>query len=197
MKKIKIYFSISILTYLILSACAPLNPINDFFGIRMNINEEKNFKIVNYNDIDGITYQNSVDMDPKINAWAEISPNEITVKVVNNSENTIPINYTSDQFIIITNEKQYNLLKGEREEYIKKISIPPNSAQTFILELPIDNSGIARVPSSQDSENLTRDVIRNYSKDGTKLNVNKDNIKFIIVKLGDISILLKPVPESK
>lgn len=195
MKKIKNYLSILIITCFVILSCAPLNPINDFFGIRMNIGDEKNFKIVKYNDIDGITYQNAPNMDPKINAWAGISPNEITVKVVNNSETTIPLNYTSDQFILITNEKQYDLFKGEREEYVKKISIPPNSSQTFTLELPIDYSNVARIPSNS-PDDLNRRVIRDFSKTGNKLNVNKDNIKFIVVKLSGISILLKPVPES-
>jgi hypothetical protein len=197
MNRIKRILKIGIISYLLISACSPLNPVNDFFGIRMNVDEEKNFKIVSYNDIDGITYQNSVNMDPKINAWAEISPNEVTIKVVNNSDVPIPLNYTSDQFILITNEKEYDLLKGEREEYLKKISIEPNASQTFILELPIDYSSVAQNPTSESAELLNRRVIRDFTKTGKKLNVTKDNIKFVVVKLGDISILLKPVPENK
>ncbi|MCB0744288.1 MAG: hypothetical protein KDC67_10320 [Ignavibacteriae bacterium] len=197
MKSIQRYLVILLAAFLFLTACGPLNPVNDFFGIRMNIDEEANFKIVSYNDVDGVKYQNSINMDPKINAWAEISANEVTIKVVNNSDADLPINYTTDQFIIITNEQEYILGKGERENYVSQISISPNSSKTFVLELPVDYTKISQSPSQSSETSLTREVMRDYSKSGTKLNVNTDNIKYIVVKIGSASILLKKVPNNK
>lgn len=197
MKFVKITISLFCLSIVLLTFCSPLNPVNDFFGIRMNVDEEANFKIVSYNDADGVSYQNSVNMDPSINAWAEITSNEITVKIVNNSLQELPLSYTTDQFILITNEDEYILGKGEKEEYIKKNSLPPNSSQTFLLELPVDYSAIAKIPSMGNQSNITKEIIRDYSKSNTNLNFVKDNIKFIVIKIGTISIVLKRVPENK
>ena len=177
----------------LLNSCSPLNPVNDFFGIHMNPTDEANFEIVKYNDVDGISYKNSINMDPNINAWAEISENEITVKVVNNSNVEIPLNYIADQFIIITDEKEYILGKGERAEYFKKGMISPKASEIFKLELPLDHNNIARSGSGNVS---TRTVLRNYSNTEGKLNVGFDDIKYFIVKLGKISILLKQVPKK-
>lgn len=179
------------------NSCGPLNPINDFFGIQMNPTDEANFVIVKYNDVDGISYKNSINMDPNINAWAEITSNEITVKVVNNSDVEIPLNYTSDQFIIITDEKEYVLGKGERAEYFKKGMISPEASEIFNLELPIDFSNIAQIGGTYvDGPKTTREVLRNYSKSEGKLNIGIDDIQYFIVKLGKFSILLKQVPKK-
>ena len=70
------------------------------------------------------------------------------------------------------------------------------SSQTFILELPTDYSGISQIQTGDSQESLNRRVIRDFSKSGNKFNVNKDNIKYIVVRLSGISILLKPVPKS-
>ncbi len=185
---------ISAIVIAALISCSPLNPVNDFFGIHMNLDEESSFQIVSYNDVDGITYKNSINMNPKINAWAEISTKEITVKIVNNSNVNLPLSYTTDQFILITNENEYVLGKGEREDYISKNSISANSSQTFYLELPIDYSNISLSPSQKNLTELTREVIRDYSKSGSSLNISKENVVFVVVKIGSTSILLKKVP---
>lgn len=178
-------------------SCGPLNPVNDFFGIQMNPEEEMNFVLVSYNEIDGITYKNSLNMNPKINAWAEFSANEITLKVVNNSEKSIPLNYTSDQFIVVTNEQEYYLSKGERSEYFKKGMISPNSEEILIFEYPSLNDNISKSNSNySDQKMVTKDVIRNYSKTEVRQNVTKSNIKYFILKFGDVSIVLKKVPEN-
>ena len=80
MRKLTIYFTFSLLSISLFISCVPLNPVNDFFGIHMNIGEEEDFQIISYNEVDGIKYQNSINMDPKINAWAEISNDEATIK---------------------------------------------------------------------------------------------------------------------
>lgn len=192
MKLLKIITFLFTLVVL-LNACGPLNPINDFFGIQMNPTDEANFVIVKYTDVDGISYKNSINMNPNINAWAEITSDEITVKVVNNSNVEIPLNYTADQFIIITDEKEYVLGKGERAEYFKKGAISPKASEIFNIELPLDHNNIARSGSGNVS---TRTVLRNYSNTESKLNVSLDDIEYFIVKLGKISIVLKKVPTN-
>ncbi len=156
---------LSVIFIIAITSCSPLNPINDFFGIQMNPTDEVNFIIVKYNDIDGITYKNSISMNPKINAWAEFTANDITLKIINNSEQTIPLNYTADQFILITDEKEYILGKGEREEYFKKGKISPKASEIFNLELPLEYGSISQSGRGYVSETeVTRDVLRNYSK---------------------------------
>lgn len=193
LKKITFLFTLVVL----LNACGPLNPINDFFGIQMNPTDEANFLIVKYTDVDGISYKNSVNMNPNINAWAEITANEITVKIVNNSEMEIPLNYTADQFIVITDEKEYILGKGERAEYFKKGMISPMASEIFNLELPTDFSNIAHSGGNYSDQRLTtKNVIRNFSKTEGKINIVLEDISYFIVKLGKISIVLKQVPKK-
>lgn len=185
------------LLLLFLSGCGPLNPINDFFGIQMNPDEEAKFIIVNYSDIDGITYNNSITMNPKINAWAEFGNNEIILKVVNESDKPIPLNYTADQFILITPNQEYFLGKGEREEYFKKGMISNNSSENFIFEYPTSNDNISKAGGNYSDQRLvTKDVIRKFSKTEGRLGVVSDDIKYFIVKIGDISIVLKKVPKK-
>ena len=193
-----IYSSILLILLLFLQiSCGPLNPVNDFFGIQMNPDEETNFIIVNYSDIDGATYRNSISMNPKINAWAEFSVSDITVKVVNNSSESIPLSYTSDQFILVTNEQEYYLSKGGRSEYFKKGMISPNSDEIFIFEYPNTKDNIAKSGANYSDQRLvTKDVLRNYSKNEGHQNVFKENIKYFIIKLGEVSIVLKKVPEN-
>lgn len=182
---------------LIVISCGPLNPVNDFFGIQMNPSDEANFVIINYTDIDGISYKNSINMNPKINAWAEFSSNEITLKVSNNSSNDIPLNYTSDQFILITDNGQFMLSKGERAEYFKKGMISSNASEVFQLELPLDHSNISKISGTYvDQTKTAKEVLRNYSKTEGRLNILKDNVKYFVVKFGEIAIVLKRVPES-
>lgn len=185
------------LLLLLLSGCGPLNPINDFFGIQMNPDEEAKFIIVNYSDVDGITYNNSITMNPKVNAWAEFGNNEIILKVVNESDKPIPLNYTADQFILITPNQEYFLGKGEREEYFKKGMILNNSSENFIFEYPTLHDNIAKSGGNYSDQRLvTKDVIRNYSKTEGRLGVVIDDIKYFIVKFGDVSIVLKKVPKK-
>lgn len=185
------------LVNILILACGPLNPINDFFGIQMNPDEEANFVIVDYSDIDGITYKNGVTMNPKINAWAEFGTNEITLKVVNKSDNPIPLNFTADQFILITHEKEYFLAKGDRDEYFRKGMIAVNSNQNFIFEYPSSSDNIAKAGGNySDQRMVTKDVIRNYSKTEGRLALIIDDIKYFIVKIGDVSIVLKRVPQK-
>jgi len=187
-----------IMSFVFLSTCSPLNPVNDFFGIQMNPEDEANFVIVNYTNVEGITYKNSMNMNPSINAWAEISTDEVTINVTNGTTNNLPLNYTSDQFILITDKKEYYLGKGERAEYFKKGTISPKGSVSFRLELPIKHDNISQSHSGYvEGPNTTKNVIKNFSKTEGRINILKDDIKFIVCKLDKISIVLKRVPSSK
>jgi len=195
MKKIFIK-SLIVFSALFFVSCASTNPINDFFGIQMNPDEEQNFKIVKYSEKNGVTYQSSRDMDASISAWAEIGAEDVRIKIVNNSKQSIPMNYNLDQYIIITNAKQYVLEKGKREKYFSHTSIEPNSDVELILKLPNDYvTNFNQQFEVSDGTELTKRVIQDYSKVGNQENVNKDNIRYILIKLNKRVLLLKKVPK--
>lgn len=197
MKKILLK-NLIILISLVLVSCASTNPINDFFGIQMNPEEEQNFQIVKYNETDGVTYQSSRDMDPSISAWAEIGVEDVRIKIVNTSKQSIPMNYNVDQFIIITNEKQYVLEKGKRDKYFSHTSIEPNSDVELFLKLPNDYvTNFNQQFEVSNGTELTKRVIQDYSKLGNQENVNKENIRYILIKLGRRVLLLKRVPKKE
>ena len=195
MKKIFIK-SLIVFSALFFVSCASTNPINDFFGIQMNPDEEQNFKIVKYSEKNGVTYQSSRDMDASISAWAEIGAEDVRIKIVNNSKQSIPMNYNLDQYIIITNAKQYVLEKGKREKYFSHTSIEPNSDVELILKLPNDYvTNFNQQFEVSDGTELTKRVIQDYSKVGNQENVNKENIRYILIKLNRRVLLLKKVPK--
>lgn len=193
--KNKTYRPIFIVLFIVtvMTSCGQLNPINDFFGIQMNPDEETNFQIISYSDRDGITYKNSVTMNSKINAWAEISTNVITLKIINNSDQAIPLNYTADQFILITESDEYYLGKGGRANYFSKGEISPQSSEMFNLDIPLEYGNIARSGSGNVS---ARSVLRNYNKSEGNLSVPKDGIRYFIVKFGKVTVVLKKIPEK-
>ncbi|MCW8848866.1 MAG: hypothetical protein OQJ81_02720 [Melioribacteraceae bacterium] len=192
MKSLIYSATLIIIFVFLLISCGPLNPVNDFFGIQMNPDEETNFEIVSYSDSDGISYKNSISMNPKINAWAEITAQEIILKIVNNSEKEIPLSYTTDQFILITEDGEYYLGKGGRADYFSRGGIAPKTSQMFNLDLPLEYGNIARSGSGKVS---ARSVIRNYSKEEGHLSLQKDSVKYFIVKFGKVSIVLKRIPQ--
>jgi len=197
MKKIFIK-SLIILSALFFVSCASTNPINDFFGIQMNPDEEQNFQIVKYNEMNGVTYRSSTNMDPSISAWADIGAEDVRIKIVNASKQSIPMNYNLDQYIIITNEKQYVLEKGKREKYFSHTSIEPNSNVEITLKLPNDYvTNFNQQFEVSDGTQLTKRVIQDYSKVGNQENVNKENIRYILIKLNRRVLLLKRVPKIK
>lgn len=185
---------ILIYTLIQLISCAPLNPINDFFGIQMNPTDEEYFQIVSYSDTEGIAYKNSITMNNKINAWAEFEPNQIVIKIVNNSDKVIPLSYTTDQFILIAGDREFYLGKGERAEYFKKGNLSPNSTVIFNLDYPNDYSSLSTQYSGySDQRKVAREIIRNYSKTDGRIVVPKEEVDYLIVKLGRVSIVLKKI----
>lgn len=177
------------------TSCGSTNLINDFFGIQMNPLQEKYFKIISYNEFDGVKYQSTAKMEPSVNAWAELSVDEVRIKIVNTTPRSIPLNYNLDQYIIITDEKEYVLEKGDRFSYFAKKEIEPNSNIELRLKLPNDYVLDAQERIRyNDATDLTKHMLQEYSKMGKNLNVQKDNIKYIIIKLSDRTIVLKKVP---
>ncbi len=196
---IKKYFSFFLVLFIsgLFWNCSSTNPINDFFGIQMNLPEENHFKIISYNEFDGVKYQSTAKMEPAVNAWAEVSVDDIRIKVVNTSPRKIPLNYNLDQFVIITDEKEYILEKGSRIEYFSKASIEPNSEVEFILKLPNDYiSDATNRFEFKSGSKLTYDMLRDFSKFGNAVDVNKENIKYIVIKLSDRTLVLKKVPST-
>jgi hypothetical protein len=179
-------------------SCSSTNAIDDFFGIKMYPLDEASFKIVSYSPEKGVSYLSNRKMDNRISAWAEVDVNTVKVKVLNNSDNEIPLNYNIDEYVLVTDENSYYLEKGDRQKYFEEAKIKPNSSFEITLDLPADywkNSGTS--VNYTDQAKLTKDILKDYSKTGTKLNVVKDNIKYILIKFGhNTTIILKAVPEK-
>ncbi len=190
------FFSI---TLLIFTSCVPSNPVNDFFGIEMHPLDEQGFEIVNYTIEEGINYKSSIMMNPNLFAWAEISLNEVKIIIQNKTEKAIPLNYNIDEYVIVTDEKSYYLSKGERSKYTSKRKIKPNSTFEIGLLMPENYlQTIAATNNYTDQSKMFKNFIRDYSKAGTKLNIVKENIKYILIKFGhSATIVLKAVPENK
>jgi len=176
---------------LLFTSCGASNPVNDFFGIKMHPLDEESFKIVGYSVKDGISYKNSIMMDPNLSAWAEITVNDVKLIVQNKTNKDIPLNFNVDEYIIITNEKEYILEKGDRIKYDSKRKIKSNSSFEITLGLPVDYWKTSGGSVS------TSYMLKEYSKVGTNLNVVKKNIKYILIKFGhSATIVLKAVPEK-
>lgn len=188
--KVKLIF---ITLLLMLNACSSLKPINDFFGIQMNPSEEQNFRIIHYDEINGVTYKNSLNMNPNINAWAEIRIDDIRIKIVNNSETEIPLNYITDEYVIITNDQDFILDKGDRLKYSQYKNIKANSSVELFLNLPQNFNMDFTYKYYQ---NITKHMLQDFDKLGYRKNIFKENTKYILIKLGDRKILLKTIPQA-
>ncbi len=182
----------------ILYSCASTNAIDDFFGIKMHPLDEPSFKIISYTPEKGVSYLSNRKMDNRISAWAEVNVNTIKVKVVNNSDSKIPLNYNVDEYVLLTDENSFYLEKGDRQKYFDKSQIEPNSSFEITLELPADYwKTMGSSVNYTDQAKLTKDILKGYAKTGTKLNVVKENIKYILIKFGHTAtIVLKPIPEK-
>ena len=107
-----------------LSACSPPPPINDYFGIKMNAEDAKKFKIISYSEKTGASYHGAIEMDEKIYAYAELTGKNFILKVVNESDRPIITNFNTDHFTFITaDNKEYVLKKGRVIDYPTKIQI--------------------------------------------------------------------------
>lgn len=159
----------------------------------MNPLEENNFNIISYNEIEGVKYQSSPNMNNEINAWAEISTEQIRIKIVNNSKDPIPLNYFQDNFVLFTDEKEYSLNRSEKKAYYNLTKIDPYSNIEISFKLPSD---IAQDFMKREGAMLNKDIMGDLSKNWSHNLVIKENTKFILIKLNEVVLLLKRVPEE-
>ncbi|MEE9430311.1 MAG: hypothetical protein V3V16_04675 [Melioribacteraceae bacterium] len=201
MKKRERFLKISIYIFLILviTSCGTSNPVNDFFGIKMHPLDEQSFEIVGYSVKDGISYKNSIMMEPKLSAWAEVSINDVKIIIENKTDKEIPLNYNVDDYVIVTDEKEYRLEKGDRIKYTSRRKIKPNSKLELSLGLPTNlMQSLTASNNYTDTDRMFNSVVRDYNKAGTKLDIAKENIKYILIKFGhSATIVLKAVPEKR
>ena len=177
-------------------SCTPPPPMNDFFGIKMDLTDVNRFKIQSYSKEYGATYNGTANMKPQIYAYAELIGNQIIIKIVNDSDKPLVSSYGTDQFILHTKEnKEFLLKKGKITSYPGDGRINPSSSNEYLLELPSDywrTVGMTE-PNAGDAEY--------HGKFWTGLNqikLLKEDIKFVEVKLGEETIIvLKPLPKEK
>lgn len=189
----KLFLSITIIVLLgLLTGCSSSSAINDFFGIEMPPSEVNYFKIIGYTESSGISYQSTKDMNPDINAWAGLEGTNIRIKITNNTNEPIGINYDSDQYLLINKDgKEFILNKGDRNEYNNLDPIEPHSSIELVLELPKDYW--SRVGAKQNP-----DYMKDFTKEQNTLTFEKEKIKSIQIKFGYTkTIILKPVTETK
>ncbi len=180
------------LTLLFLYGCSA-TPMDDFFGIEMPPESASRFKIVSF-DENGVSYTSDFTMNNKIYAYAELKMNEILIKVVNNSNDTLFSNYNTDFFYLkLKNGNVYGLLKGERDKFPQKEHIYPGEEIQFRLILPNDlreymDSGmpLKRIYAYQMWEGA--DVLSFYKNEITELKV---------ILGGKTNIILKQIPKAK
>jgi len=174
--------------------CSSSSAINDFFGIKMSSSEIDYFKIVGYTETSGISYRSSPNMNPNIYAWAGLEGDILRIKLVNNSNTPLPLNYDSDQYIIVNkDDKKFICNKGNIITYNNMSPLAPNSSVELLLELPQNYWETVGMRNSQSSnENYTHDIWKGQNT----LVINKKDVKQIVIKLGfTTNIILKPVPK--
>lgn len=176
---------------LILSACSSV-PMDDFFGIQMPPEDADKFKIVSYSESEGVKYASTFSMNPRVYAYAEMRVEEILIKVVNASDDTLKSNYNQDEFYLYDKDGEtYALLKGDREDYPQKKYIAPGEERQFKLYLP---------KNFWETLGMTR-PFKNYTYEmwggSNNLSFYKENVKGLKVVLGGKTvIILKPIPEK-
>ncbi len=102
----------------------------------MNPAEIDYFRIVAYTESSGISYQSTTNMDPNVFAWANIEGGILRVKLINNSQEPIRLNYDSDQYIIVSKDnKEIVCLNGNIITYNNRSPILANNSVELLLEL--------------------------------------------------------------
>jgi len=168
--------------------------IDDFFGIKMPLEELEYFKIVAYTESSGISYQSSPNMNPNILAWAGLEGDELRIKLINNTDSAIPLNYDSDQFVIVTKgDKEFICTKGSIITYNNLLEISPFGSVELLLDVPQNYWATVGMKNYQSSnENYVQDIWKGQNT----LVFDKADIKYIRINLGfTTNILLKLVPK--
>ena len=189
--KTKLFLNITVISILSLATgCSSSSAINDFFGIEMPPSEVNYFKIIGYTEASGISYQSTKNMNPNVYAWAGLEGTNIRIKITNNTDDPININYDSDQYLLIeTDGKEYVIPKGDIIKYEGLNPIEPHSSIELLFELPKDYW--ARVGARQNP-----DYMKDFMKEQNTLSFEKEKIKELQIKLGYTkTIIFKPVTE--
>lgn len=186
-------YLLQIIPLVFLTQCASNSAINDFFGIKMNQADIDYFRIVAYTESSGISYQSTSTMDPNVFAWANIEGGILRIKLINNSQSPILLNYDSDQYIIVSQDNNEIIcLNGNLITYNNYSPILPNNSVELLLELPQnywETIGMKNVQAA--NENYTADVWKGLNT----IVVDKEKIKYIKIILNfSETIMLKPVP---
>jgi hypothetical protein len=192
----KTFFLPIILITFYLISCSPLPPINDYFGIKMNPDDAKNFKIISYSEKGGASYHGSLKMDEKIFAYAELGDKVFIIKIVNESDKPVATNFNTDHFSFLTaDNKTFVLKKGRVEDYHSKSQIEPNAALEYRLQLPSD---FWSTVGMKDANTMDANYRTEFWTGLNQLRLLKKDIVSITIRLGgEITLILKQVPEEK
>ncbi|MFZ5516172.1 MAG: hypothetical protein ACOY90_06010 [Candidatus Zhuqueibacterota bacterium] len=176
----------------VIFSCATTQPINDFFGIGMDESQFDHFIINSYSVEKGVSYESTADMNPLIYAWAEIEANKIRIKVVNDTNDPIAINYNLDRFTLVTTrDEEFILSKGQSFDYPKQTKIAPNNFFEFVMNLPSD---FWSTVGMTDQQSVTANYTKEFWTGNNKLSILKENLKVIRISLaGKLTLYLKPV----
>ncbi len=174
------------------SACSSV-PMDDLFGIEMPPESAKRFKIVSFSPEIGASYTSDFTMNPHVYAYAALRVEEVLIKVVNDSPDTLRSNYNHDEFyMIMKNGDVYVLRKGERENYPQKPFIAPGESRQFKLYLP---------KNFWETLGMTK-PFKNYTYEmwagSNDLAFYKEDVAQIKIVLGaERTLILKPLPEKE
>jgi len=187
--------SILFISLAILISCSPPPPINDYFGIKMDPDDAKNFKIISYSEKGGASYHGSLKMNEKIFAYAELKGKIFIIKVVNESDQPIKTNFSTDHFTFLTKDnKTFVLKKGRVVDYHTKNQIEPNASLEYSLQLP---SNFWETVGMKDTNSMDANYRSDFWTGLNQLKILKKDIKLITVKLGgETTLVLKPLPEE-
>jgi len=193
MKHILKYLLVAV-SLMLLIKCSSSFAIDDFFGIKMPPNESNYFKIVAYTESSGISYKSSPNMNPNILAWAGLEGGKLRVKLINNSDSPIQLNYDSDQFIIESKDGvEFLCLNGNIIEYNNLSPLLENSSVELLLEIPQNFWTTVGMKNYQSAnESYTQDIWKGQNT----LIIDKTDIKYIRINIGfTTNIILKQVPK--
>ncbi len=185
-----------IIVQLLFESCSSSMAIDDFFGIKMPLNEANYFKIVAYTEASGISYQSTPNMNPNIFAWAKLEGDKLRIKLVNNSDSPIELNFNSDQFIIVTKDnKEFVCLNGNIINYNNLSPLLTNSSAELLLEIP---QNFWETVGMKNYQSANTSYTQDFWKGQNTLVIDKGEIKHIRINLGfSTNILLKQVKKEE
>ncbi len=122
--------------------CATLEEAN-FYGVRITQSVgDKAFQIYNFAG-QNVTHSSGGSISGDVEAWAQVKPKQIIIKMKNKMAKSIYSDYFFDKFfLVMKNGLLYTLKKQEPVSYRHNVpeDIKPGEKATFILEAPVDVS---------------------------------------------------------